>query len=156
MNEGLIPSRYAKALFEFAGENNADKRIYDMMHKLEPLTTAAGASTDDKVYARFLQLLVDNNRLAAMRDIALAYMKIYRREHKIYLVNVTSAAPFAPAEEERLKKLIERHLNGGTMEYNHSVDPDLIGGFVVNINNEKLDASIANELKQLRLKLLSK
>lgn len=181
MNEGLIPSRYAKALFEFAGENNADKRVYDMMHSLDGsfaaqpslqqvmanpfvadadkvklLTTAAGADAADKVYARFLQLLVDNNRLAAMRDIALAYMKIYRREHKIYLVNVTSAAPFAPADEERLKKLIERHLNGGTMEYNHSVDPDLIGGFVVNINNEKLDASIANELKQLRLKLLSK
>lgn len=181
MNEGLIPSRYAKALFEYAGENNDDKHIYDMMHKLhdsfvaEPtlqqvmsnpfvadgdkvklLTTAAGADADDKVYARFLQLLVENNRLAAARDIALAYMKIYRQEHKIYLVNVTSAAPFGATEEERLKKLIERHLNGGTMEYNHSVDPDLIGGFVVNINNEKLDASIANELKQLRLKLLSK
>ncbi|MCM1137733.1 MAG: F0F1 ATP synthase subunit delta [Duncaniella sp.] len=181
MNEGLIPSRYAKALFEYAGENKDDKHIYDMMHKLhesfvaEPslqqvmanpfvaaadkvklLTIAAGADAEDKVYAQFLQLLVENNRLAAARDIALAYMKIYRREHKIYLVNVTSAAPFGPAEEERLKKLIERHLNGGTMEYNHSVDPDLIGGFVVNINNEKLDASIANELKQLRLKLLSK
>ena len=42
------------------------------------------------------------------------------------------------------------------MEYNHRIDPDLIGGFVVNIDNEKLDASVANELKQLRLKLLSK
>lgn len=181
MNEGLIPSRYAKALFEFACENHDDKRIYDMMHTLEGsfavepsmqqvmanpfvadadkvnlLTLSAGTGADDKVYTRFLQLLVDNNRLAAMRDIALAYMKIYRREHKIFLVNVISAAPFAQAEEDRLKKLIERHLNGGTMEYNHSVDPDLIGGFVVNINNEKLDASIANELKQLRLKLLSK
>lgn len=79
MNEGLIPSRYAKALFEFAGENNADKRVYDMMHtlagsfaaqpslqqvmanpfvdnadKVKLLTTAAGAGADDKVYARFL------------------------------------------------------------------------------------------------------
>lgn len=181
MNEGLIPSRYAKALFEFASDNKDDKHIYDLMHTLEGsfaaepemhsvianpfvpvddkvklLSTAAGAGADDKVYTRFLQLLVENNRLAAMRDIALAYMKIYRREHKIFLVKVTSAAPFAKAEEDRLKKLIERHLDGGTMEYNHSVDPDLIGGFVVNINNEKLDASIANELKQLRLKLLSK
>ena len=59
------------------------------------------------------------------------------------------------AEEDRLKALIERHLNGGTMEYHHRVDPDLIGGFTVTINNEKLDASVADELKQLRIKLLS-
>lgn len=42
------------------------------------------------------------------------------------------------------------------MEYMSVVNPDLLGGFTVNIGNEKLDASIANELKQLRLNLLSK
>jgi F-type H+-transporting ATPase subunit delta len=119
------------------------------------LTTAAGASGNDEVYARFLQLLADNNRLDAARDIALAYMKLYRSQHHIYLVTVTSAAPMAQAEEERLRKLILRHLDGGTMEYHHRVDPSLIGGFTVTINNEKLDASVADELKQLRLKLLS-
>lgn len=82
-------------------------------------------------------------------------MKLYRSQHHIYLVTVTSAAPMAQAEEERLRKLILRHLDGGTMEYHHRVDPSLIGGFTVTINNEKLDASVADELKQLRLKLLS-
>lgn len=180
MNQGLIPSRYAKALFEYASEKSADARIYELMHTLdnsfvaEPslqqavanpfipapdkvklLTSAAGATAKDEVYARFLQLLTENNRLDAARDIALAYMKIYRSEHRIYLVTVTSAAPMGAAEEDRLKALIERHLNGGTMEYHHRVDPDLIGGFTVTINNEKLDASVADELKQLRIKLLS-
>lgn len=180
MNQGLIPSRYAKALFEFASEKSYDTRIYELMHTLdnafvaEPalqqavanpfipandkvklLTSAAGADPKDEVYERFLQLLVENNRLDAARDIALAYMKIYRSEHRIYLVTVTSAAPMGAAEEDRLKALIERHLDGGTMEYHHRVNPDLIGGFTVTINNEKLDASVADELKQLRLKLLS-
>ena len=74
MNQGLIPSRYAKALFEFASEKKADRRIYDLMHALESsfasepslqqavgnpfipaadkmklLTTAAGASGNDEV-----------------------------------------------------------------------------------------------------------
>ena len=62
----------------------------------------------------------------------------------------------APADEDRLRKLIQRHLGSAQMEYRHLIDPDLIGGFVVSIDNEKLDASVANELKQLRLKLLSK
>ena len=103
----------------------------------------------------YLKLLVENNRLDAARDIALAYMKIYRSEHRIYLVTVTSAAPMGAVEENRLKALIERHLDGGTMEYHHRVDPALIGGFTVTIDNDKLDASVADELKQLRLKLLS-
>ncbi len=40
------------------------------------------------------------------------------------------------------------------MEYTFRVDPDLIGGFTVDIDNERLDASVKNELKQLRLRLL--
>ena len=40
------------------------------------------------------------------------------------------------------------------MEYVSRVDPDLIGGFTVSIDNERLDASVRNELKQLRLNLL--
>lgn len=180
MNQGLIPSRYAKALFGYAAEKGVDARIYELMHTLEDsfvaepslqqavanpfipapdkqklLISAAGATDKDEVYVRFLQLLVENNRLDAARDIALAYMKIYRSEHRIYLVTVTSAAPMGAAEEDRLKALIERHLDGGTMEYHHRVDPELIGGFTVTINNEKLDASVADELKQLRIKLLS-
>ena len=42
------------------------------------------------------------------------------------------------------------------MEYGTRVDPDLIGGFTVNIGSEQLDASVRNELKQLGIKLLGK
>ncbi|WP_367881452.1 F0F1 ATP synthase subunit delta, partial [uncultured Duncaniella sp.] len=85
MNQGLIPSRYAKALYEFASEKGADKRVFDLMKTLsasfeaEPqlmkvmanpfvapadkvklLSTAAGVRQDsDDVFARFLQLLTE-------------------------------------------------------------------------------------------------
>lgn len=181
MNQGLIPSRYAKALYEYAAENGCDRLVFDYMQKLadafaaEPglakavanpfvsrgdktrlLYTASGSTADDKVMARFMALLADNNRLDMARGIALAYLKIYRLKHNIRLVTVTSAAPMTDDDEDRLKKLIQRHLGPAKMEYKHLIDPDLIGGFVVSIDNEKLDASIANELKELRLKLLSK
>lgn len=182
MNQGLIPSRYAKALIEYAAEKGEEKRLFDFMKTLaasfeaQPglmkvmanpfvapadkeklLMTAAGAVNDasDGVFTRFTRLLTANNRLDLSRDIALAYMKQYRRDHAIRLVTVTSAAPLEKTEEERLKKIIAGHLGGDTMEYRNSVDPDLIGGFVITIDNEKLDASVANELKQLRLKLLN-
>ncbi len=185
MNEGLIPGRYAKALLQSAAESQAEKRIFDLMRQLSDsfvdqpglvkvldnpfvdstdkvklIETAAGISEADAdaypLFTRFLGILVSNNRISLTREIALAYLELYRKAHDIYKVSVISAAPMAPADENRLKSLIERHLNGAQMEYSMTVDPDLIGGFVVKINNEVLDASVSNELKHLRLNLLSK
>ena len=86
----------------------------------------------------------------------LAYLTIYRKANNIYLVEVVSATTMDEADQARLHKLIEKHLNGGSMEYSQRVDSQLIGGFVVNIDSERLDASVQNELKQLRLNLLRK
>ena len=179
MNEGLIPSRYAKALLKFAVEKGVQAGVYELMQRLSSsfaanpgldttlanpfiapdkniglLMTAAGAEEKDEVFCDFLKLLRRNNRLPQARAIALAYEDDYRKANGIYRVEVTSAAPLGEAEESRLKTLIMSHLNGGTMEYFRKVDPSLIGGFTVNIGSERLDASIKNELKQLQLKLL--
>ena len=181
MDQGLIPKRYAKAIYEVALENGTQKDLYGKMNRIssafaaEPglnatlnnpfvsvsdkeglVYTAAGANADDKELSSVLGLLKHNGRIGMMRDIAIAYENIYRKENKIYRVVVTAAAPMEPAEENRLKELIESHLGGAAMEYTFRVDPDLIGGFTVGIENERLDASVKNELKQLRLKLLSK
>ncbi|MDE5979487.1 MAG: ATP synthase F1 subunit delta [Muribaculaceae bacterium] len=190
MNEGLIPKRYAKALYKFACEKGADLGLYRLMgnlgrsfadnpaldstvanpfvsddQKIGLLKTAAAAvaapaakdGADAKagdVYADFLKLLGNNKRLPMAGAIARAYCDIYRKENRIYRVTVVSAKPLDAPEQQRLLKLIESHLDGGKMEYSFSTDPELIGGFTVDIDNERLDASVKNELKQLRLKLL--
>ena len=181
MNEGLIPRRYAKALYKYAIEKGQDKPMYGLMQhlcdafaadatlqevmgnpfiaaddKVKLLNIASGADESQTCFADFLKLLVANKRISSVRSIALAYQAIYRKANNIYLVEVVSASPMDSADEARLKKLIEGHLNGGTMEFSQRVDEQLIGGFVVNIDSERLDASVQNELKQLRLNLLRK
>ncbi len=180
MNEGLIPRRYAKALLKVAVERHDDKTLYELMgnlcdsfvanpqlevtlanpfiedaKKMELLATAAGADKSDSTFFDFLKLLKNNNRLDMARGIAIAYEDDYRTANGIYRVEVTAAAPMDKSEEDRLKKLIASHLDGGTMEYTFKVNPDLIGGFTVSIGSEKLDTSVKNQLKQLQLKLLS-
>lgn len=133
--------------------------------KIGLLMTAAAVSVtpgkedtrDEKAesaYADFLKLLRQNRRLPIAKAIARAYCDIFRKENKIYRVTVVSAKPLDDPEQRRLMKLIESHLRGGKMEYAFSTDSELIGGFTVDIDNERLDASVKNELKQLRLKLL--
>lgn len=180
MNEGLIARRYAKALYKVALEQGSDKRVYGLMKTLSAsfdsnsglqealanpfvgnadkkslIVTASGATAADTLIADFVKMLEHNHRMEYMREIALAYIAIYREAHKIYLVHVDTAAPMAEKEAERLKGLIASHLGqGASMEYSSAVVPDLIGGFRVSVGNERLDASVANELKQLRLRLI--
>lgn len=182
MNEGLVPRRYAKALYGFAFEKGVQERVYTMMKSLvasfaaneglqptlanpyvgvadktELLMTAASAEKTDAVYADFLKLLAENRRLDMARDIALAYIGIYRKANGIHEVRVTSAYPLKPVESARLKALVERHLGkNAVVEFSEAVNPELIGGFTVAVGNERLDASLSNELKQLRLNLSSK
>lgn len=182
MDQGLIPRRYAKALFMLAEERGADKAVYDAMLRLsaafaaEPdlqkamanphvaaadkqKLVAAAAEPDSKaapLVADMAELMERNRRMDYVRGVALAYVAIYRNARKIYRVDITSAAPLQSAELERIHTLVKKHLPAdATAEFNEAVNPDLIGGFTVSIDNELLDASVANDLKQLRLKLLS-
>ncbi len=180
MNEGLIPARYAKALYLVGKEKSADTGLYTLMKSLENafeqqpalqatlsnpyvsdkdkeglLSVAASASDSEPLFSDFLKLLARNRRLDMAHSIAKAYIKLYRKENGIYDVRVVSAAPLSADDEKRLTSLIKSHLKGGSMEYSSSVDPSLIGGFTVSVGNERIDASISNELKQLRLNLIS-
>ena len=182
MNQGLIPRRYAKALFEFASENGSDKSVYDAMRRLVAAFAAESAlhkaianpyiSAADKhklivsaavpegkavsLFADLCKLLERNHRMEFIQGIALAYNAIYRQARKIFSVTITAAVPLQASELQRIHSLVQKHLpENSTAEFSEIQNPDLIGGFTVSIDNELLDASVANELKQLRLKLLS-
>ncbi len=179
MNEGLIPRRYAKALLKLASEHGTAQRVYGLMSALADafeaesmlrtmtanpfvpvvdkekiLVSTAGASASDTIFSDFIRLLDKNRRMAMMRECALAYIELYRKTNKIFRVEISSASELDPSQQSRLLDLIGKHLGEGKPEYVFHVDPSLIGGFVVKIENERLDASVANELAQLRQKLL--
>jgi F-type H+-transporting ATPase subunit delta len=180
MDNGLIPRRYAKALYKVAVNRGDAERMYSLMAALENafisqpqlrkmvanpfisindknnlIAAAANANANDETFNDFLSLLAQNSRTDIVRAIADAYLYIFRQERRIYRVNVTSAAPLSKDVEQRLRRLIADRLNGGSMEFDSAVDPDLIGGFTVTIDNERLDASVKNELKQLQLSLIN-
>lgn len=179
MNQGLIPRRYAKALYKTALDRGCAAQEYEYMKtlcrsfdefpdmqataanpfisvsdKARLFTTAAGAS-DDKTFADFLRLLAENRRIDLIHLIAIAYMDIYRKANNIRRVEVVSAVPLDDAVMQRIRDVIKQHTGGAAMEFSSRVDPSIIGGFIVNIDNDRLDASLDTRLKELRLSLLS-
>lgn len=180
MNEGLIPGRYAKALYKFACEQGESDAVYAQMKKLtasydwEPalrkavenrflpvadkekvLLTASSAKAGDCL-AKFIKLVIEHNREDFMREIALAYLKIYRDANDIAQVEIVTAHELGEDKLDEIIEVVKRKLEGKKIEQTHRVDAGLIGGFVVKVDSLLLDASIKNELKKLRLKLLSK
>lgn len=104
----------------------------------------------------FVSLLFRNHRLTLVRGIALAYIALYRKRNGIRRVTVEWAATPDASTETQMKNLVLRHIGGDRMEYSSAVNPSLIGGYRIAVDNERLDASVANEFNQLRQKLLSK
>lgn len=179
MNDGLIPNRYAKALYKLALENKVTALVYDQVKQLDmaygaeaglkkavnnpflplvdklQLLCAASGGEKDGVLAKFMELVIKNNRINFMRSIALAYMKQYRELNGIAKVEVVTATQLGDDEINGIVDVVKSQLGDRTIELTKSVDPDLIGGFTVDVDSRVLDASVKNQLEKLRLKLLS-
>lgn len=179
MNDGLIPNRYAKALYKFAVDNGDDAAVYDEMKQLDESFAAVAAlkSTVDNPFVsiedkekvllsaagakaggsldKFILLVIKNNRTDFMRAIALSYVKLYREQRGIARVEVVTASQMPADEINAIIGVVKSKLPGKTMELTKKIDENLIGGFKINVDSLVLDASVENELKKLRLKLLS-
>lgn len=179
MNDGLIPSRYAKALYKLSIETGECDEIYEQMRALSGRNTAidelkrvmrnpyianedkgrvmllaAGAKPGSSL-EKFIMLIIRNNRAEFLRKIALSYVALYREKHNIAEVIVTTAAQLPEKDMQAIIDVVKKQLQGYTFEVVSEINPDLIGGFTVQVGDVLLDASVKNELKNLRLKLLS-
>ena len=180
MSDGLIPRRYAKALYKYAVENGDSKEIYELLKSLSFRYTAIdelkravlnpeisdeakgaymlklaggrpGSSLDN-----FLLLVVRNNRAEYLQKITLAYVDLFREANEIAHVVITTAVPMPEAEVNAIIDIVKRRLGAMKLEIEKVIDPELIGGFTVKINGLVLDASVKRELNELRLKLQKK
>ena len=161
MNEGLIPNRYAKALYKYAQEHGVAEPIYEEMKrfddafkahpeiskvlgnpalspsdKVRVLSSAFGEKPDDHLL-RFVQLVIK-----------------YRKANRIARVTITTADALPKEVLDRIGDLMKKQTDK-TLEFVYEIDPTLIGGFILRVDSMQLDASVNSELKKLRLKLLN-
>lgn len=179
MDNGLIPRRYAKALFKFAMEHGSAKVVYEEMKEViqsfeanprlqkvlgnpfvsaeekRAILKAAAGDKSENDYLGFIKLVTEQHREAYAWQMALAYRDIYRHENKISQVRITTAAALPSSEMERLRKMVSDSFKDRTLEFSEVVDSELIGGFTVDVDDTRMDASLRNELEQLRLNLIN-
>lgn len=169
MDQGVISVRYAKALLECALQQNEDQKVYGEMQalstsfievpqlrftidnptldndkKLALLKTACGGKVSD-LTDRFLKLVFKEGRESSLQFMATSYITLYRKHKNIIRGKLTTAVPVSPQTEEKMKKMVEDRTHG-TVEFNTEVDPNIIGGFILEYDTYRMDASVRTKL----------
>ncbi len=103
----------------------------------------------DEHLLRFLELLIENHRMPVIFRIRREYDRLWEEQNRLLPVVLTSAVPLDEQTTSNLAAQIGER-TGRTVKLTAHVEPDIIGGIVVQVGNSILDASIRNRLEQLR------
>jgi F-type H+-transporting ATPase subunit delta len=104
---------------------------------------------------KFLGVLNRNNRLDLLREVAAAYRDLLDKRSGRVRVTVRSAVPLADAQRDDLRKSLAGSLKKDPVLV-EKVDPDLLGGMVVQVGDKVYDSSVRSKLTALRSQLLSR
>jgi F-type H+-transporting ATPase subunit delta len=106
-------------------------------------------SDADPAIVNFLELLIEKHRMPVLLRIRAIFDQLWEEENKLLPVSITSAVELDEAIVEQLGDRIAEQTDR-KVELSAHVDPDILGGIVVQVGNSVLDASVRNRLEQLR------
>ena len=177
MDNGKISVRYARALFQLAQEQGCEKAVYDGLthfvhnyvlaiaqfnevladpivakeEKVKLVEMAVGEPMHDCL-KQFIAFVAEQKRENKMFLIAMKYMEMYRTKHNILNTQVITATELPEATYDKIKDFVKQTFDAEA-EIEVKIDPALIGGFILDIENTRMDASVAGQLNALKNKL---
>jgi len=111
------------------------------------------AGSDEPLFTNFLLLVAEKGRAGELDQIAHEFERLMAREERRLSVELTTARELTDDEAQAIVAQIERAA-GRTVEASRSVDPDLIGGVVLQVGSYRADASVRGRLERLRQTLV--
>lgn len=172
MDIGVISVRYARALLKAALDAGMEDKVYHEMQALaksfanvsglrftidnpmlskdkkkELLITACGGDVSD-IVAAFISLVLKGDRENVLLFMANSYVTLYRQHKNIIRGKLTTAVPVSDATERKMRNMVESRTKG-TVEFETEVNPEIIGGFVLEYDTYRLDASVQNQLREV-------
>ena len=178
MDIGVISVRYARALLKGATDEKIEDAVYAEMQQLaksyvevpqlrftidnpmlskdkkETLLLTAVGKNPSPLTKTFIQLVLKEDRESVMQFIANSYVTLYRQQKNVIRGRLITAAAVSPATEQKMRQMVESKTNG-TVEFETEVNPDIIGGFILEYDTYRMDASVKAQLNSI-LKQLKK
>ena len=169
-----IAGRYAKSLIDLAVERGVLTEVYNDMSlfatvsahnefrvvlkspifnadKKSSIFDAIFGGKVNELTMAFLKILLTKGREAYLADIAAEVVAQYKKMNQIATVRLTTAQPLTEAAIADIRAKLEADKGlFNTIDLTTAVDEDLIGGFTLDFDSKRYDASIANRLQKLR------
>ena len=177
MDIGVISMRYARALLKGSTDAKVEEQVsqemqtlaesyvqvpelrktidnpmIDKAQKSKLLLAAAGGKVSDMTQ-NFIGLILDEGREKMTQFMAYSYLTLYRQQKNIIRGKLTTAVPVSSDMEKKMQKMVESRTNG-TVEFSTEVNPEILGGFILEYDTYRLDTSVKSQLKNI-LKELS-
>ena len=167
---GNITKRYALALEQFSEQEGSRGQCYADARRLAAALPAvqhylsARISRNEKQailekacevpccasFSKFLSLVVSHGRETLLKYILQSYADLYKKKEGIVDTWLTVAAEPSKELLASLEDIAKGQTGAKTVNVNVVVDPSLIGGFVFRIEDKRVDASVAAQLKELQ------
>jgi F-type H+-transporting ATPase subunit delta len=172
----VVDRVYARALFEAAQEKGRLEPVRDQLEQvvtaaaevpelrellrnpqLDPRARAAALEDvlagGDELLRNFLLVLVDKGHIGELEVIAQEFERLVAAAEGVLSAELTTAIELSDDDERRLLTQIE-DASGRKVEATRQVDPELIGGIVLQVGSHRLDASVRGRLDRLRRTLV--
>jgi F-type H+-transporting ATPase subunit delta len=148
-----------EALSDFAAAIEETPQLREVLRNPQLESHAKGriladlVGEDDVLFANFLQVVADKGRAGEIDGIAREFERLMAREERRLTVELITARELTDAEANEIIGQIEQ-ASGRKVEATRSVDPSLIGGFVLQAGSYRADASVRGRLERLRQELV--
>ena len=172
MDIGVISMRYARALLKSATDQKLEDAVYQEMmtvaksyldvpalrhtidnpmlskDKKEALLIVAAGEKPCQLTKAFIALVLKEDRENVMQFMANSYITLYRKQKNVIRGKLTTAARVSAQTEQKMRQMVESKTNG-TVEFETEVNPDIIGGFILEYDTFRMDASVKSKLNNI-------
>ena len=173
MDIGVISVRYARALLKSATDANIEDTVYADMQLLAKsyievpvlrhtidnpmlakdkkqmlLETAVGGDAAASLTKAFINLVLKEDRENMIQFMANSYVTLYRKQKNVIRGKLTTAVAVAPATEQKMRRMVESRTQG-IVEFETEVNPDIVGGFILEYDTYRMDASVKAKLNNI-------
>lgn len=153
MNTGLIASRYANALLLLTKESGRGEQVCKQVRRILACPDDMPAEIEPDL-AKLIALLKKNGRLEYLKFVLRSFVSLYFESEGICLATLTTAIP-ATELGKKLCDLVSG-LSGYRIVLDSRVDPSIIGGFVLDVDDNLFDASVKTQIETIRREFIEK
>lgn len=176
--DSLIRVRYAKAFFQTAKDKNMlgqfktdIETVFDVCNNSPEflyllnspvIQTSKKAELIERIFKtvvnqvtlNFLLLITQNKRETEIPGICRNFLELTRKDQNIKTATLFTAAEINPSVIGKIKSIIEKELNTN-VELSTRVNPEMIGGIIIRVDDKQYDSSVATQLKKIKQQLLN-